>query len=233
MYLFIAGLSVLAATLGFLVGGSHSPVAGVAITAVFGLVLTAMGALQGSAVGKPSAMPEEPIVGAATGTKELRRAAVALERVTKQTYRRAGTALLTFAVLFLAGLLSGVYVRAQSSLEARSFPWDEAHKPQSAHDAVDCSLYKRTYSHAVYAAAGSRAVPYVANFFSRFAFWRSSLIGTLSRRSQAAGSRANDRREQATRTGASARFVGLFEREDRHQPFQGHNALILLTNVQC
>jgi len=124
MYLFVVALGILAATLGFLVGGSHSPVAGVAITAVFGLVVTATGLL--------ATTPRAPTASAASPAP-----AGAVQAVTERTYRRTGAVLLVFAVLFVAGLSGGISVRTSSSRQARTFPWNDANKPANAFDAVD------------------------------------------------------------------------------------------------
>ena len=124
MYLFVGALGVLAAILGFLVGGSHSPVAGVAITAVFGMVVTATGLLGPN--DRPVAHSDDPPPSKGRG-----------RRITKQMYRRTGAVLLMFAVMFAAGLFGGVSVRSSASREARTFPWDQSNKPASAFDAVD------------------------------------------------------------------------------------------------
>lgn len=113
---FVFGLGCLALVLGYLVGGSHSPVAGVAITAAFGLAVPLFTLLGGKS--------------ADTSTDRL---------------EVAGKVLSVFCLLFVVGIALGAFSRLRNwpapSREAEVFPWkDQA--PKTAYHAVDWIILK-------------------------------------------------------------------------------------------
>ena len=107
MLQFAVGISLVALLLGFLVGVSESPVAGIALTASFGIVATGLALHQRTASGHP---PDLPSVPDAEPTKSD--LLTALESL--------GKVLIAFAITFVGGLALGVATKI----------WSHAPEPQ-------------------------------------------------------------------------------------------------------
>lgn len=119
----LLGIASVAAIVGYMAGGSGTPVASVAIPAVFGLVVTALGLLQASQPSKDllEFLKSEGEKGdSQQDIKEYRR------RV-KSAPGRIGIALIVFSGAYLAGATFGAKVRIDGLLvskpAAREFPW--------------------------------------------------------------------------------------------------------------
>ena len=112
------GIASLAALLGFLVGASESPVAGIAITATFGIVATILSA-------KSSAAAVDSVPQKAT-------------EVTTLPLYKLGQMFIVFSIAFVAGLSGGIYARLQfHEVDAQTLPWEGKSAPKSARQAVD------------------------------------------------------------------------------------------------
>jgi hypothetical protein len=121
---FVAGVVAIALLTGTLVGGSDSPVAGVAITAVFGLVAAVVALYKGQ-------VQESPQDG---------RLVVTLPAVDLSEMLNAlGRVLTLFCIAFIVGLGVGIFARGLSHLPKAevSLPWDGLEKPPTAAVAAD------------------------------------------------------------------------------------------------
>jgi len=134
MLTFTLGIASIAVLLGFLVGASNSPVAGVAITATFGIVAAALAFYQKSGV-------EGPFDPAITDPKKM----PAPQKNTVDAFKNLGRVLAVFSIAFFAGLGCGVYVKLlPRGVEAASaFPWQGVASPASARTAIDWILVQR------------------------------------------------------------------------------------------
>ena len=134
MYSFVLGVASLALLLGFLVGASSSPVAGVAVTAGFAMVAAALAYMQSSTVGDPSSQGG----GKPTKAAEARALSVA-------TLNSVGRVLMLFSVAFAAGIALGIWARTShgAAHESVNFPWKAASAPTSARQAIDWILVYR------------------------------------------------------------------------------------------
>jgi len=131
---FAIGLALLAAIMGFLVGASHSPVAGVTITAAFGLAIPIFNVLNNkpapvtaASEGQPIPAPGATQTTSALGPKEL---------------ATIGKILTVFCVMFVLGLSLGAYSRVQDwphvQLPPQQFPWkDTTQMPKESRYALD------------------------------------------------------------------------------------------------
>ena len=132
MITFATGIACLATLLGFLVGASESPVAGIALTATFGIVATGLALHQRAAGESPADLPK--VAGVVPGEGNLNRA-----------LRSLGVVLVTFSLTFGIGLSVGVYTKLKShevQLEA-SLPWQGLQPPTSARKAIDWILVRK------------------------------------------------------------------------------------------
>ena len=112
------GIACLAALLGFLVGASESPVAGIAITATFGIVATVLSTKLSSSALDPNSQKSRDFT------------AVHLTQL--------GRILIIFSVLFASGLAVGIAARLKfNETDAPSLPWEGKQAPRSAKQAVD------------------------------------------------------------------------------------------------
>jgi hypothetical protein len=128
MFSFCLGISSFALILGFLVGASSSPAAGVAVTAGFGIVAAALAYMQSSTVGTSNKAPS----GKMTKGSQARALSIA-------TLNSVGRLLIVFSLAFAVGIAVGVRARtAQNSARAPvSFPWVATTPPTSSRQAVD------------------------------------------------------------------------------------------------
>ena len=121
--LLLVGIAFVAATVGYMAGGSGTPVASVAIPAVFGLAVTALGLLQAS---QPSKELLEYLKTA--GDKaDVQPDIIEYRKRVKDAPGRIGIALIVFSVAYLLAATFGAKVRIDGLLlptkEAREFPW--------------------------------------------------------------------------------------------------------------
>ncbi len=139
---FPTGIALLALLLGFLVGASQTPVAGVAVTAAFGLAAAALGFLQSSTTEKYFDLVAARIEAAEKPADRPRHEQLlaALDERVSQGLERTGRALVLFAVVFALGILGGALVRVSGwphrTKEARRFPWAAGQAPALAENAV-------------------------------------------------------------------------------------------------
>ena len=130
---FIAGIVSLGLLLGFLVGASHTPVAGVAITATFGL-LAAVFALHQKATVEKALVFKQDLV------KQLDE----LQPRITSALNTLGRTLFVFALAFGIGLAFGIYLRLAQPFGANkppaTFPWEGSMEPISSKSAIDWIL---------------------------------------------------------------------------------------------
>lgn len=117
------GLGLLAFVLGALVGASHSPVAGVTITAAFGLAIPVFSFVHAKESHKRSDDQQNI---AASSSREL---------------AKAGKLLALFSLTFCLGLIVGAYSRVydwpSARQQARKLPWTDKNAPIRAVHAID------------------------------------------------------------------------------------------------
>lgn len=120
------GIASVAAVVGYMAGGSATPVANVAIPAVFGLVVTAVGLLHAGQPGKELV----ELVQAAEKNEHAARELLAYRARSASAPVRVGLALVVFAVVYLAAATVGAKVRIERLLaplpQAQAFPWEGA-----------------------------------------------------------------------------------------------------------
>lgn len=148
------GIGSIALTLGYMVGASATPVAGVAIPAVFGLVITALGFLGGSGVeGKLDAVKEmlssDKSPDLSLGKSAVSQAQDVLDVIQERliyTPELIGKMLLVFTLFYIAGLAFGTATRLNSWFvppavkDGRRLPWESNSSlppPPTASDAID------------------------------------------------------------------------------------------------
>lgn len=136
----LAGIAAIAGPMGYMVGGSASPVIGVALPAIFGLVVTAVGLFQPS-------FPSKEQLALFSSLQENSSLSSYLESLQKNQARaplRVGLALLTFGVIYLAGTILGTTARThqwfapeQGAVAPPEFPWASAAKPTTVGSALE------------------------------------------------------------------------------------------------
>lgn len=130
---FAVGIFLIAVILGFLVGASESPVAGIALTATFGLVASAI-----SLKSKPQDMLKASAL-------DLSRASVPEPNpqrpteITSATLHDLGLVLAVFSIAFSVGLAAGIASRIKyHKVEPMTaLPWQGLEEPRTARKAVD------------------------------------------------------------------------------------------------
>lgn len=128
-FVLVAGIAFVAATIGYMTGGSGTPVVSVAIPAVFGLVVTALGLLQAS---QPSKELLEYLK--VEGTKaDQQPEIIEYRKRSESAPLRVGVALLVFSTFYMTGVTFGAKVRIEGLLlpnrEAKPFPWLDSSNP--------------------------------------------------------------------------------------------------------
>jgi hypothetical protein len=134
MFSFSLGVASLALLLGTLVGASSSPVAGVAVTAGFGVVIAVLGYMRSSVGAKvESQEASESTQGAQT------------RALSNESLNLIGRLLILFSFLFASGVALGIWARTSWSIrqEPAKFPWEAASAPTSAQRAIDWILVHR------------------------------------------------------------------------------------------
>lgn len=133
MLVFSIGIACIAGLLGFLVGASESPVAGIALTATFGIVATGLALHQRAAsVFAPTHLPTIP-----------RPEPTAIEVL--RALKSLGALLVVFSIAFAAGLALGVWGKLQSHAvepESKLF-WQGLSAPTSARRAIDWLVVRK------------------------------------------------------------------------------------------
>lgn len=118
------GVASVGATLGYMVGGSASPVVGVAVPAIFGLVVASLGLLQAN---QPSKEFLEFLKTHGESANSLPEVAEYRSRV-RMAPARLGVLLMVFSAAYLVAATIGAKVRIGKllvpSIPAAAFPWD-------------------------------------------------------------------------------------------------------------
>lgn len=134
----VFGIAFVGATLGYMVGGSASPVVSVAVPAVFGLIATAIGLMQGNALSKDVLEVLKAHGDKANEFPEIRE----IRRRSKSAPLNIGISLIVFSIAYLSAATFGAKVRIDNLLATRpqapSFPWaSSAAKPPNIAAALD------------------------------------------------------------------------------------------------
>lgn len=136
---FVLGIGSIAAVLGYMVGASKTPVVGVAIPAIFALVLTAVGLVSGASIGKKFDAVKELVNKAESS--DIEKVLDAIRSETKTVPNRLGKVLLGFTILYAIGLLAGTRARVNNWFAPayeQQLPWISSnHPPPTASEAVD------------------------------------------------------------------------------------------------
>lgn len=122
-------IGLLALVIGYMVGASSTPVAGVALPLVFGLVVSAVGLLQRqNALEQLKALvPQLKDTKDASATQTLQKQVAIIEDDVKNAPRLVGLGLIIFVLLYGLGLWLGAYVRNSGILAvAITPPWIES-----------------------------------------------------------------------------------------------------------
>jgi hypothetical protein len=134
----LIGIAFVAATVGYMAGGSGTPVAGIAIPAIFGLMVTAVGLLQAV---QPSKEFLE-FIKAAGDKADTQQDIVDYRQRARSAPSRVGVALIVFSAAYLSAATFGAKVRIDglliSNLQAQEFPWaSNKTKPPSISAALE------------------------------------------------------------------------------------------------
>ncbi len=144
LYWFSLGIGSSALILGVLVGASQSPVAGVAITATFGVVAAALAVWQKSAIERKLELISTQNGISDTNTPSFQSAVETLGRIEtdiRDALNRLGRLLVLFSLAFILGIILGAQVRVgqwpKKNLIPKTFPWANSEAPGRIEDAVD------------------------------------------------------------------------------------------------
>jgi len=136
----VAGVALVGVTIGYMSGGSQTPVASAAIPVIFGLAATAIAVLQtkGRRVEQTRTRKLPPLVpDIALYRQELKRSAMA---AAAGVQRNIGICLVTFSAGFLIGAHCGAYVRLHDVLRPQPMPSDFAWKTTERPPSVEAAL---------------------------------------------------------------------------------------------
>ena len=131
---FAIGIISVAVLMGFMVGASSSPVSGIAITAIFGLMAGTFAYAQQSRIGDPDTPSSKT-------DKSGRARAMAVD-----TLNALGRVLVCFTLAFTVGLAVGIWAKANSRTPTAPgvLPWSSAASaPASARDALDWIIVQK------------------------------------------------------------------------------------------
>jgi len=133
----ILGLSITGYAVGYMVGGSATPVVSVAIPLVFGLIVSSFGLLQ--PYKQINTLPDN-----ITNNADLVREIIdKIEVRAIHTKKYIGLALIFFSSFYLFGTLIGSNMRINEWLvikQDQTLPWEESVKPNNINDAVNWIL---------------------------------------------------------------------------------------------
>jgi hypothetical protein len=137
-FILMIGIAFVAATVGYMAGGSGTPVAGIAIPAVFGLMVTAVGLLQAVQPNKEFL----EFIKAAGDKADTQPDIVDYRQRAKSAPSRVGVALIVFSAAYLSAATLGAKVRIDGLLiakpPAQEFPWASSKtKPPSISAALE------------------------------------------------------------------------------------------------
>jgi hypothetical protein len=140
MHFIVIGAGFVAIAVGFMVGNSASPVAGAAIPAIVGLVVTAVGFVNRGAVSKDLA----ELLAKAASDAQIRRVLAMDELRRDASKRTVGITLILFTVCYLAGVYGGAAARVHGlpgltipTVPAELFPWTEHTRPATPERALE------------------------------------------------------------------------------------------------
>jgi DNA-binding transcriptional MerR regulator len=153
------GIGSIALVVGYMVGGSQTPVVSVAVPAVFGLVITALGFIGGSSAGKKideikDLLPLAKVEGSAKVEggaeaadaellRQVERKLTSIKKELSLSPERIGKLLVVFTSFYVAGLAFGTYARITNLYApspVRQLPWADAangRRPPTSADAID------------------------------------------------------------------------------------------------
>jgi hypothetical protein len=151
------GLSLFSATVGLLVGASQTPVAGVLVTAIFGVVVAAIGFFDSRNVATKldslkSEMSRLSISGERVDEEKI---SSVLGKSLAPDSARVGKLLFLFSAFFLLGIVGGALLRVNAWPSPKRvvtrFPWSAQTAPTMPYNALDWiaiqdSLLKMGYS---------------------------------------------------------------------------------------
>ncbi len=151
------GLSLFSATLGLLVGASQTPVAGVLVTALFGVVVATIGLFDNRKIAtKLDALRPELSRLSISGERfDEEKIASVLGQSLVPDSARVGKLLFFFSAFFLLGMVGGALLRVNAWPTPKSaairFPWSPQTAPTMPYNALDWlviqdSLLKMGYS---------------------------------------------------------------------------------------
>jgi hypothetical protein len=135
------GIGLIAVITGYMVGASQTPVVGIAMPAIFGLIVTAFGFFTNSELMKKIDTIKEAFN--KNNVQEIQSKLEFLSSEAKGNPMRIGRLLVVFSLAYALGLSFGTYLRVTNpfaSKQARQFPWSDnpgAIEPPSALDAID------------------------------------------------------------------------------------------------
>lgn len=134
--LLIIGIGAVASAIGYMVGGSATPVVSIAIPAIFGVIVSAFGLLN-----KGSVQKDLLTLATQTTDADIRKSIDRLLRDGELLPTRIGVGLIVFTIFYLAGTIVGSLARTHDffapEFEPALFPWAKENKPPATlEDAV-------------------------------------------------------------------------------------------------
>jgi len=129
-FLLIIGLSITGFTVGYMVGGSSTPVVGIAIPLLFGLIITSFGMFQ----------PYKHIKHLHSDiTNNIDEIISKTKKELSEVKRIIGFTLIFFSSFYLVGTFIGSYTRINSIFKVTNspaFPWSKDNKPKEMKEAL-------------------------------------------------------------------------------------------------
>lgn len=138
MVFFVLGVGAVGALLGFLIGVSSTPVAGIGVTSLFAIVASGVALVAQGKVADPGSSIALP------------KAAALSQRVTVSSLSLLGKVLLLFTVTFTSGMSGGIWMRLSHAERSVPFPWPASKPPatlQSMLYWIDAAAYLRQAGH--------------------------------------------------------------------------------------
>ncbi|WP_313621443.1 hypothetical protein [Achromobacter sp.] len=141
----VVGVGLVGLTIGYMSGGSSTPVAGVAIPVIFGLMATVFAVLQAKKDRSDASTLPEPAPPADDHRSESGKTAALPDL---HPHRNVGVCLVVFSLGFLAGAHTGAYVRVHELMRPRPsapmLPWKEGDdQPPSVESALQWVAVQR------------------------------------------------------------------------------------------
>lgn len=136
----VSGVALVGLTIGYMSGGSQTPVVSAAIPVIFGLVATAFAVLQTKSgkISNTSSRPTSPLHPHLALRRDEKRQLTLIASAHLQ--RNIGICLVTFSIGFLVGAHCGAYVRLHDVLRPQAAPADFAWKSLEPPPSVEAAL---------------------------------------------------------------------------------------------